>query len=273
MTEPVLAGVAVAPSLQGWIWSSIIGDEDGDRFTGDLGAGTLAEATKAAVDEALKFAHFDRALINRHDWSGMWVNPKAPPDKPYAAELEALAKEARDVLRLRPLMRRGVRERIYVPGLIDSDPFLAAADASLSSAGRPGWGCVTGSGWVMHGDLPRNSMPNIQQVELWAAARAAAMFPEGCAITVITDNRQVAEAGKRLLDGEPYEWVARTLRWMAPPRNGGVASPLDLFREAAEKAASVNVIWRRRESHPLQSLADRYSRPSSRPAKSKAPAA
>lgn len=123
------------------------------------------------------------------------------------------------------------------PGL---HPYCVATDASVIN-GRAAWAFVTGGGWYQTGTIASSSS---QEAEWMGVLAAAKFFGTNCKVSIVTDNRSVSELARQITAGRNKQ-----PRWLTA---ASFRSGCDIIR-----ARNIRIAWAPRNTHPLQSRADK----------------
>lgn len=166
------------------------------------------------------------------------------PRRREIRELYAKADAGLPVVPTYPLMTA-----VEIPEGDNLSGWTVATDASVRD-GQGAWAFVTGAGWADADTLPALTTPTF--AEFSAYCRALALFPEGAAVTLITDNQGTA---------------GRLREIITAPSPAGLFTSSDpevsrIFQMTVYYARRLrlSVEWRKRNTHPLQAKADRLCR-------------
>jgi len=268
-----LAGAVAAAALErqgefGWALVT----SAGTVRAGTVRAATLAEADPliaASLREALPPAVSAMALGLYRGIGSRRINGHSPLTRPWekadARDLMPACCEVADGWDADAKLQAGVRYRLLAEasaalpvapvhpempqadlpaGQGASSAWTVATDGSSSPRDGGAWAVVTGAGWADWGTLPPGTTS--AQAEFSAYCRALAPYPDGAAVTLVTDASGPAQTLSMIAAAD------RCPAWS--PDSGYPNGVWDLTAYQARRVR-LTVEWRPRNTHPLQATA------------------
>jgi hypothetical protein len=129
-------------------------------------------------------------------------------------------------------------------------PWTVACDGSVQRE-RVSWSFITGAGYA---DCDRLPIADSNVAEFAAYGRALAIYPDGAAITLITDSQQASAVLEQTTDTRQGGGL-RAARLKKPRLLQTLPEPIFSSTLHHARRLRLTVEWRPRNTHPLQAMA------------------